>query len=301
MKNLEKMIMNVPIIKIEAKNNNVIYSLMEKYNLTGSIKIKTVYWILKKALEKRLIKEGSTIIEASSGNTAIAMAYFSKIFNYNSIIVLPKSTSKCKKRLIRSYNSEIIEVDGTTDACINVRDKIAGENPFYFVLNQFIDENNYLAHYNLTANHILSNIGSSIDYFFTGKGTAGTLIGTGLKLKESIKNVKVIAFNPIEKIEGLRNYKVSKTIIPFYEKYKNIIDEDIDVNFDDAISGIEYYINEGYFVGISSGAILKGTLDYLNSKNLKNKICVIIAPDGGDNYLDLILKYINPEKLSLCK
>jgi len=296
---IDNLLANVPLVKLKYFKNNDVYSLMEKYNICGSIKVKTVYWILKNAFKSGKLREKHTVIEASSGNTAIALSYLSKIFNVNVEIVLPTSTSQCKKRLIAAYGAKIIEIDGTTDDCIIYRDKLVNNNPDkYFKLNQFEDYNNLEAHYHLTGKFIYSKIGS-VDYFFAGLGTSGTLLGTAKFLKEKNPNTKVIAINPIEKIEGLRNFKTKKISIPFYNDYNYLIDEIIDVTYDDAIKGVELFLEEGYFVGLSSGAVMKKALDYMTKIN--NKTGVIIAPDGGDYYLDILANRIDIKEFKLCK
>jgi cysteine synthase len=112
--------------------------------------------------------------------------------------------------------------------------------------------------------------------------------------------MKIIWINPLDRIEGLRNFKSSDVVIPFFEEHKHIIDHIIDVNFDPCvINGVQSYLDEWYFVGISSGAILSGTKKYLqNSTGLK---WAIIAPDGGDFYLDTLIKYLDKDNFVGCK
>ncbi|MEF2175540.1 MAG: pyridoxal-phosphate dependent enzyme [Candidatus Absconditabacteria bacterium] len=296
----EKLIINVPIVKLSNIGDNEVYVLLEKFNICGSIKVKTVYRILKQAIQEGKLKQGNTILEASSGNTAIALAYLGKCFGFPVKIVLPRSTAPCKIRLIESYGAEIVKVKGITDDCITVRDEIYKENPSkYFLPDQFSNYSNIDAHYNLTGPYIYDNI-NNLDFCVIGLGTSGTIIGTGKYLKEKNPNIKIIGINPIEKVEGLRNFKTTKMKIPFYEEYKDLIDEIIDVDFDnDSVEGIKYMLEEGYFVGISSGAIFSGLVKYLQGKSgLKG---LFIAPDGGDFYIERIMKLLDNDNFCGCK
>ncbi|MDD3303231.1 MAG: pyridoxal-phosphate dependent enzyme, partial [Candidatus Gracilibacteria bacterium] len=209
-------------------------------------------------------------------------------------------TAPCKKKLIKSYGAELIEVPGATDDAIDYRNKLHKENPGkYFLPNQFDNYDNLDAHYNLTGPHIDKKIGK-LDFFVAGLGTTGTLLGTAKYLKEKNPYIKIIGINPLNKIEGIKNYNIIRNIGQFYKDYKYLIDYVIDVNYeDDAIPGVNDYIGEGYFNGISSGAILSGTKKYLNGKTgLRG---AIIAPDGGDYYFAELMKYIDKDKIKGCK
>jgi len=289
--NIEWLLSTVPVIRINNIKNNEVYALLEKYNIVGSVKIKTVYRILKDAYEKWLLKKNMIILEASSWNTAIALAYLGNLFKMKTKIILPKTTSITKKKLIESYGAEVIEIDGTTDMGIKLRDKMGKEHPEkYFLPDQFGNYANFRAHYHLTGPYILDKLGK-IDFFVAGLGTSGTLLGAGTYLKEYLPDIKIIWINPVDRIEGLRNFKATDVVIPFFEDHKDIIDEIIDVNFDtDVISGVKNYLDEWYFVGISSGAIISWTKEYLEKKSgLK---WVIMAPDWWDFYMGTLMTYL---------
>ncbi len=298
--NIEWLLQTVPMIPIKGIRDNTVHALMEKYNITGSVKVKPVYRILKDAHEKWLLDWNKIALEASSGNTAIALAYLWNLFALQVQIILPRTTSPCKKKLIQSYGAEIIEIDGSTDIGIKLRDRMHAENPGkYFLPDQFSNYANFRAHYHLTGPYILQKLGK-IDFFIAGLWTSWTLLGAGKYLKEHLPDIKIIWINPLERIEGLRNFKATDIVIPFFEEHKWLIDEIIDVTFDPCvISGVQEYLKEGYFVGISSGAILSGAKKYLHGKSgLK---WVIVAPDGGDYYLDTLVKYLDAEDFVACK
>lgn len=297
---IQWLIKTVPIVQIKNIKDNEVYSLLEKYNIVGSVKVKTVYRILKDAYEKWLLDDNKIILEASSGNTAIALAYLWNLFNLKVQIIMPKTTSTCKKRLIESYGAETIEIDGTTDIGIKLRDQIDRDNPGkYFLPDQFGNYANFRAHYHLTGPYIAEKLGK-IDFFVAGLWTSGTILWAGKYLKEKFPDIKIIAINPLDRIEWLRNFKATDIVIPFYEEHKNIIDEIIDVKFDPCvIHGVQSYLDEGYFVGISSGAIFTWAEQYLqNKKGLK---WAIMAPDGWDFYLDTLIEHMDKENFIWCK
>ena len=297
---IEWLLKTVPIIHINGIEDNTVHALLEKYNIVGSVKIKTVYRILKDAFEKWLLNTSKTILEASSGNTAIALAYLGNLFGNKVEIIIPRSISPCKKKLIAAYGASIIEIDGTTDIGIKLRDRMHAENPGkYFLPDQFSNYANFWAHYHLTWPYILEKLGK-IDFFVAGLWTSGTLLGAGKYLKEHLPDMKLIAINPLDRIEGLRNFKTTDIVIPFFEEHKWLIDEIIDVSFDPCVvHGVQAYLREWYFVGISSWAILSGTQKYLHTKSWLRG--VIMAPDGGDFYLDTLIPYLDAENFVWCK
>jgi len=297
---IEKLLETVPVARIRQIADNTVYAVLEKFNLCGSIKVKPVYWMLKKAIERGTLKEGQEILEASSGNTAIALSYMGGIFGYNVTLIVPTETGSCKKKLMRSYGAELIEVDGNTDDCIDLRNSLVDAHAgLYFVPDQFNNEDNMDAHYNLTAPYLVRKIGK-IDFFVAGMGTTGTLLGAGRYLKERFPDVKIIAVNPLDRVEGIKNYNTVRNVGKFYEGYKHLIDDVINVKFEDDVpSGINDYLSEGYFTGISSGAIMSGTKRYLADKS--GLTGVIVAPDGGDYYLSEIFPLLDAARIKGCE
>lgn len=296
----EKLITNVPIVKLSNIWDNEVYVLLEKFNICWSIKVKTVYRILKQAILEWKLEKGKTILEASSGNTAIALAYLWKCFGFPVKIVLPRSTAPCKIRLIESYWAEIVQIKWITDDCIIERNNIYNNNSnLYFLPDQFSNYSNINAHYNLTWPYILENI-PDLDYCVVGLWTSWTIIGTGKYLKEKNPNIQIIWINPIDKVEWLRNFKTTQMEIPFYTEYKHLIDQIIDVDFEnDSIEWIKYMLQEWYFVWISSWAILSWLWKYLQWKSWMKWL--FIAPDGWDFYLERIMKILDKEMFCGCK
>jgi cysteine synthase B len=297
---IEQLLQTVPIARIRQIEENTVYTILEKFNMCGSIKVKPVYWMLKKALERGQLSEGKEILEASSGNTAIALSYMGGIFGFPVSLVIPVETGSCKKKLMRSYGSELIEVNGTTDDCIDLRNSMAQSEPNkYFVPDQFNNKDNMDAHYHLTAPYLIQKLGK-IDFFIAGLGTVGTLLGTGKYLKERFPDTKIIGINPLDRIEGIKNYNNVRNVGQFYQDYKYLIDEVINVTFnEDVISGVNAYLTEGYFTGVSSGAILSGAKKYLEGKS--GLTGVIVAPDGGDYYFSEIFPLLDSTKIRGCE
>jgi len=293
---IEKALKNVPIVSLCDKNNDT-YALMEKYNICGSIKAKVSYFMIKTALEDWSLDKNKILLEASSGNTAIALAYFWNIFDIDVEIVLPVNTAICKKKLITSYWAKIIEVEGITDDCIKYRDELYNKDKEkYFLPDQFTNYANFNAHYHLTWPRIEEKLWTDLDYFCAWLGTSGTLLWTAKYLKQNNPDIKIIAINPVERVEGLRNFKTTKLKIPFYEENKHLIDEVIDVSEEDIEIWLWLYLNRWYLVGLSSWAVLSWLVQYLKDKKWL-KWCVI-APDWGDFYLDKVGEYVNMNNIS---
>lgn len=297
---IEKLLIEVPITKINHIKDNEVYTLLEKFNMCWSVKVKTVYWIIKKAIEEKKLDKAKIILEASSWNTAISLAYLSNLFELKVQLVIPENTASCKKKLIKSYWAELIEVTWATDDAIDYRNKLYNENPsLYFLPDQFGNIDNLNAHYNLTWPHIERKLGE-IDFFVAWLWTAWTLLWTAKYLKEKYPKIKIIWINPLDKIEWIKNYNNIRNIWQFYKDYKYLIDEIIDVNFEqDAIPWVNDYIWEWYFNWISSWAILSWTKKFLNWKKWLK--WVIIAPDWWDYYFAELMKYIDTEKVKWCK
>lgn len=297
---VEKLLMEVPITRIKHIKDNDVYVLLEKFNMCWSIKVKTVYWILKEAIKKGNLDKQKTILEASSGNTAISLAYLSNLFDIKIKLVVPESTASCKKKLIKSYWAELIEVSWVTDDAIELRDKIYKENPNkYFLTDQYNNYDNLNAHYYLTWPHIIDRIWE-VDFFVAGLWTCWTLIWTAKYLKEKNPNTKIIWINPIDKIEWIKNYSKVRNIGKIYNDFKYLIDEVINVEFEkDAIVWVNDYIWEWYFNWISSWAILSWTKKYLEWKSWLT--WAIIAPDWWDYYFAELMKCVDKSKIEWCK
>lgn len=297
---IEKMIQNVPIVKLKSISDNEVYASMEKFNVCWSVKIKTMYYILKNAIESWKLDKSKTLLEASSWNAAISLSYLASAMWFSCIIVAPSQTASCKKQLIKSYWAKLIETDGDTDQSIKEKDRIYNENPeAYFMTDQFNNLDNYEAHYNLTGPYIDEKVWN-LDFIVWWLGTCGTLLWAWAYLKEKNPWLKIIAIDPIERVEWIYNYSQKMNETKIYATHKDLIDEIIEVDFkNDVVSWINDYLAEWYFNWISSGAILSGAKKYLKDKKWLKWI--VIAPDWWDYYFAELVNYIDLSKVSGCR
>ena len=286
-----KLIGNTPMIKINyeyrGKIKNI-YTKLEYYNLTGSIKDRVAYYIIKNAKKRGKLKDGMPIIEATSGNTGIALAALGTYYNHLVYIFMPDWASSERVKLMKSFGANIILVskeEGGFIRCVEEAKKLAEEKKG-FLSNQFANIDNFQAHYETTGTEIISQIPENIGGFVSGVGTGGTLMGIGAKLKEKFKDLKIVAIEPDKmpiisqgkkvtqhKIEGIGDDFVPDLI------NKNKIDKIILVNDDDAINMSKKLArNLGLGVGISSGANFLGSV--LLSEELKNPVVTVFADDN---------------------
>ena len=268
---------------------NSLYAKVEGSNPSGSIKDRAVYQMLLDYQAEGKLKGGTTIVEATSGNTGIALGYYSKVFNYKLIIVMPASMSQQRRDMIQSYGAELCLITGGMAQCEEHAKELVKQIPNSFEFKQFDNPSNPKAHYLTTGPEIYKDL-PEVDYFFAGIGTGGTLSGTGKYLKEK-KDVKVIGVEPFESplltkgvagghlIQGIGANFIPNT----YDK--NIADGIADVKGKEAIEMAKFLRNHGDFdVGYSSGAALLGAINYLKDNGIKGKNVVIIFPDKGNRY-----------------
>lgn len=238
-----------------------------------------------------LLKKGDTLVEASSGNTGIALAMVGALKGYKVVIIMPETMSIERREIIKSYGAELMLTDGSLgmNGSINKANELLETNSNYISINQFKNNHNPLAHYETTAVEILNQV-KEIDVFVAGVGTGGTISGIGKRLKEFNPNIKVVAIEPESSPIISKGFKGSYRIqgigagfVP--DNYdSSVVDDVITVSTEEAFEGVRMLAkNEGILVGISSGANLMGALKL--SEKYKNKNIVTIAPDGIDKYL----------------
>lgn len=286
---------NTPMIKIKYEYNNkenYIYSKLESYNPSGSIKDRVAYYILSEAYKEGLLKKGMKIVEATSGNTGIALASMGNAFGNPVHIFMTDWVSKERINLLKMYGAEITliskEEGGFRRAIIEAK-KYAEENNA-FLANQFESAYNILAHYETTGMEIVNKLGSNIGGFVSGIGTGGTLIGVAKRLKENNKNVKIYALEPDKmpilsqnkiigkhKIQGIGDDFIPKIVD------KSLIDEIISVNDDDSINMARIIAKDlGIGVGISSGANI---IAAVIAKEKNEGSVVTVFPDDNKKYI----------------
>lgn len=286
---------NTPLIKIKYKYNgkeNFIYSKLESYNLTGSIKDRVAYYIIKRAYDEGKLKKGMTIVEATSGNTGIALAAMGAYFGNPVHIFMPDWVSKERISLMQMYNATVTLISkeqGGFKRAILEAEKYAQKNGA-FLSNQFENENNILAHYETTAKEIVEELDGNVSGFVSGIGTGGTIIGVAKRLKQINNNVKIYALEPdkmplLSQDKVIGNHKIEGIGDDFIPKIvnKTMIDKIILVNDEDAINmARKIALNLGLGVGISSGANMIASI---LAKEENDGNIVTVFPDDNKKYI----------------
>lgn len=286
---------NTPLIKIQKLNPNPrvnIFAKLEGFNPTGSIKDRIALYMIEKAEKEGFLTKGKTIIEPTSGNTGISLAMIGAIKGYKVKIVMPKTMSIERKKMIELFGAELILVEEKEwrDGTIKFTKNLIKKDKNLVLLNQYENEANIKAHYETTAKEIIEQMGNKkIDFFVAGVGTGGTITGIGKRLKERYPNVKIVGVfpRPRTKIQGIKS--IEEGYIPPILDLK-IIDEKIIVKDNEALKMAKEIVRkEGIFVGLSSGAALFAALKIAKKLNFGN--IVVIFPDRGEKYLS-VLKWI---------
>ena len=271
---------------------------LEYLNLTGSVKDRIAKAMIEDAEEKGILKDGSTIIEPTSGNTGIGLASVGTAKGYRVIIVMPETFSIERRKLIKAYGAEIVLSNGSEGmkGAIAKAKELAAQIPNSFIPSQFDNPANPRAHYLTTAKEIWSDTDGNVDILVAGVGTGGTITGIGKYLKEKNPNIKVVAVEPDSsavlsgdkagphKIQGIGAGFIPNTLDI------NIIDEIIRIKNEEALTtGALVGKKEGVLVGISAGAAVSAAIKLANRPENKDKNIVVILPDSGDRYLSTAL------------
>ena len=267
---------------------------LEYFNPAGSVKDRIAKAMIDDAEEKGLLKEGSVIIEPTSGNTGIGLASVAAARGYRIIIVMPDTMSVERRQLMKAYGAELVLTDGAKGmkGAIAKADELAQEIPGSFVPGQFVNEANPKAHFATTGPEIYEDTDGHVDYFVAGVGTGGTITGVGQYLKAKNPAVKVVAVEPkssavlstgvagSHKIQGIGAGFVPQVLDT------GIYDEIIPVEHADAFAtGREIGHSEGILVGISSGAAVWAAVEIAKRPENAGKNIVVLLPDTGDRYL----------------
>ena len=286
-----KTIGNTPMIKIQYEykgKNKYIYTKLEYYNLTGSIKDRVAYYIINNAKKRGTLKEKMPIIEATSGNTGIALAALGSFYEHPVYIFMPDWASKERIDLMKNYGANVIlfsKEEGGFIRCVKEAKKMAEEKNA-FLANQFANEDNYLAHYETTAEEIIKQVPEDIYGFVSGVGTGGTLMGIGKRLKKEFEKLQIVAIEPdkmpiISKGKMIAQHKIEGIGDDFVPELvdRESIDDIILVNDDDSINMSRKLARDlGLGVGISSGANFIGSI-LLNEK-ISKPIMTVFADDN---------------------
>jgi len=300
MKNVLELIGNTPIVRINRLNPNKkvnIFAKLEGQNPGGSIKDRIALKMLEQAEKEGKLTKEKTIIEATSGNTGIAIAMIAAVKGYKTEIVMSDAVSVERRKMIAAFGAKITLTDGKlgTDGAIKkVRELVAKYPQKYYCPDQFSNNDNILAHFETTAAEIWKQTKGKIDYFVAAIGTSGTLMGVSRYLKKKNPGIKIVSAEPMKGhyIQGLKN--MEEAIIPaIYDRSKldDIIMVETETAFETARQVVQ---NEGIFCGMSSGAAMYASLEIAkkisrSASGGKSGNIITIFPDRGEKYLSTSL------------
>ncbi|MCQ2573572.1 MAG: cysteine synthase A [Treponema sp.] len=296
-----ELIGGTPILKLNnyAKDSQAtILAKLELFNPAGSVKDRVAYRMIIDAEEKGTLKPGATIIEPTSGNTGIGLAFVAASRGYKAILTLPDTMSVERRNLLKAYGAELVLTEGAKGmkGAIAKAEELKNEIPGSIILGQFTNQANPAAHFDTTGPEIWEQTDGKVDIFVAGVGTGGTVTGVGKYLKSKNPNVKIVAVEPAtspvlskgtagaHKIQGIGAGFVPETLDT------SVYDEVLAIENEDAFTeGRAFAHSEGVLVGISSGAALKGAKILAERPENKGKVIVALLPDNGDRYLSTAL------------
>lgn len=297
--NIMELVGNTPLMKISkyCKANGIednILVKIEKYNPAGSVKDRVALEMIEDAEKKGLLKEGSTIIEPTSGNTGIGLACFGLIKGYRVILTMPSSMSEERKMLLKAYGAEIVltEPSKGMQGAIDKANELASQIENSFIPGQFDNISNVEAHKKTTGPEIWNDTDGKVDCFVAGIGTGGTITGIGEYLKEQNSAIRVVGVEPSDSPLLSKGYAgqhgiqgIGANFIPKILNTK-IYDEIITVTTEDAYNTVKQIAKyEGLLIGISSGASVYAATQIAKQSKSINKNIVVLLPDSGERYL----------------
>lgn len=296
--NITAAIGNTPLVKVERFSQY--YALKtpllvkpELLNPGGSIKERVALAMIDDAENRGLLKEGSTIIEPTSGNTGIGLAIVAAVRSYKIILTMPETMSLERRKLLKAYGAQLVLTDGSKGmhGAIQKAKELHKSIPNSFIPSQFDNEANVKAHYNTTAKEIWSDSNGLLDILVCGVGTGGTITGVGSFLKERKKSIKIVAVEPANSavLSGLpaAKHQIQGIGAGFIPPILNraVIDEIIKIEDEKAFETAKALAKtEGILAGISSGAALWGAIEVAQKEENSDKTVVVILPDSADRY-----------------
>lgn len=297
--NLTELIGHTPLMKLAAYCAETglatpIVAKLEYFNPAGSVKDRVAYNMVLDAERRGILKPGATIIEPTSGNTGVGLAFVSAVRGYNLILTMPETMSAERRNLVKAYGARVEltpgkdGMQGSIDRANQLRDRIEGA----VILQQFENPANPEAHYLTTAEEIWADTDGHVDILVAGAGTGGTISGTGRRLRELNPDIKIVAAEPASspvlsggkagphKIQGIGANFIPRTYDP------SVVDEVVTIENDDAIlTSRRLAATEGLLVGISSGCSVAAARILASRPENAGKTIIAILPDTGERYL----------------
>jgi S-sulfo-L-cysteine synthase (O-acetyl-L-serine-dependent) len=275
---------NTPLVEIKKLNPNPqvkIYAKLEGNNPGGSVKDRPALNMVRSAIERGDIKTGTRLIEATSGNTGIALAMIACAYNIELEVVMPSNATRERTLIIEAYGARVTLLDNI-EMCRDYAEEKASKED-YFILNQFSNPDNYMAHYKTTAPEIWRDTKGTITHFVSAMGTTGTIMGTSMFLKETSPSIQIIGCQPTEdsSIPGIRRWP-AEYLPKIYNPAR--IDRILDISEAEAVAMTRKLAREeSIFAGMSSGGAASAAIRM--AQELKEGVIVFIICDRGDRYL----------------
>ena len=275
---------NTPLVEITRLNPNPkvkLFGKLEGNNPGGSVKDRAAYSMIKNALQRGDIKKGTKLIEATSGNTGIALAMIAGLFGIEIELVLPSNSTRERTLTMEAFGAKVTLLEGI-EACRDYAEE-KGATGDYFLLNQFANADNYMAHYHTTGPEIWRDTNQSITHFVSAMGTTGTIMGCSKFLKEVNPDIQIVGCQPTEgsSIPGIRRWP--EAYLPKIFDPRRV-DRVMDIAEDDAVKMTRKMAREeGVFAGMSSGGALSAAIKL--AEELEQGTIVFICCDRGDRYL----------------
>lgn len=284
MSSLLDLVGNTPLVELKRINPNPkvkLFGKLEGNNPGGSVKDRAAYSMIKGALDRKEIKPGMKLIEATSGNTGIALAMIARLFDLELELLMPQNSTRERVLTMEAFGAKVLLTE-TMESARDLAEEKAAQGG-YFMLNQFANPDNWKAHYNTTGPEILRDTDQEITHFVSSMGTTGTIMGVSRYLKEQNNNIQIIGCQPTDgaSIPGIRKWPV-EYLPKIFERER--VDRVIEVTQEDAVLTTRRLANEeAIFAGMSSGGAAWGAIQL--AKELKEGVIVFIICDRGDRYL----------------
>lgn len=302
-KQLTELIGRTPLLELSRLNKKhgakaQVIAKLEYFNPGGSVKDRIALAMIEDAEEKGILKPGAVIIEPTSGNTGVGLAWVATVKGYKAILTMPETMSKERQNLLKAMGAQLVLTEGAKGmkGAIEKAEELRGQNPGAVILGQFDNPANPAAHVRTTAQEIWNDTDGKVDIFVAGAGTGGTLSGVAEGLKKHNPHIQIVAVEPESspvlsggkpgphKIQGIGAGFVPNTY------NGKLVDKIIRVKDDDAIrTGRELSLTEGLLVGISSGAAAYAALELAKQPENEGKQIVVLLPDTGERYLSTVL------------